>query len=142
MINVHDPHGDSEFHINFHRSSQDNTGSNVEPEVDYDYIDLEYDYWLVNYWYMHLLNVWNEIFLKSLWFFFSKVNMFSYLKCISWPAFYNKARTEIVVLDSFNTFFDCYFYKVLKWFIISSIRLLIFAVLLSENILHVTFCIL
>lgn len=35
---------DSEFHINFHRSSQDNTGSNVEPEVDYDYIDLEYDY--------------------------------------------------------------------------------------------------
>lgn len=44
MINVHDPTGDSEFHINFHRSSQDNTGSNVEPEVDYDYIDLEYDY--------------------------------------------------------------------------------------------------
>lgn len=44
MINVHDPNGDSEFHINFHRSSQDNTGSNVEPEVDYDYIDLEYDY--------------------------------------------------------------------------------------------------
>lgn len=44
MINVHDPHGDSEFHINFHQSSQDNTGSNVEPEVDYDYIDLEYDY--------------------------------------------------------------------------------------------------
>lgn len=36
--------GDSEFHINFHQSSQDNTGSNVEPEVDYDYIDLEYDY--------------------------------------------------------------------------------------------------
>lgn len=44
MINVHDPNGDSEFHINFHQSSQDNTGSNVEPEVDYDYIDLEYDY--------------------------------------------------------------------------------------------------
>lgn len=44
IINVHDPNGDSEFHINFHRSSQDNTGSNVEPEVDYDYIDLEYDY--------------------------------------------------------------------------------------------------
>lgn len=44
MINVHDPNGDSEFHINFHRSSQDNTGSNVEPEVDYDYIDLKYDY--------------------------------------------------------------------------------------------------
>lgn len=40
--------------------------------MDYDYIDLEYDYWLVNYWYMYLLNVWNKIFLKLLWFFFFK----------------------------------------------------------------------
>lgn len=42
MINVHGPNDDSEFHINFHRSSQDDSGFNVEPEVDYDYIDLEY----------------------------------------------------------------------------------------------------
>lgn len=44
MINMHGSNGDSEFHINFHRSSQDDIGSNVEPEVDYDYIDLNYDY--------------------------------------------------------------------------------------------------
>lgn len=44
MINMHGSNGDSEFHINFHRSSQDDIGSNVEPEVDYDYIDLKYDY--------------------------------------------------------------------------------------------------
>lgn len=109
--------------------------------MDYDYIDLEYDYWLVNYWYMYLLNVWNEMFLKLLWFFFLKVNMFLYLKCISWFVFYNKVRMEIVVLDSFNIFFDCYFYKVLKWFIIFSICFLIFVVLLLENILYVIFCI-
>lgn len=43
MINVHGPNGDSEFHIDFQRSSQGNTSSNVEPEVDYDYVVLEYD---------------------------------------------------------------------------------------------------